>query len=199
MSLGGSVHALVLCFAHDSEETAFKSFFNMSYLESGTEQFAASKLGEGDKTWAIQASDDMEIDDEPAAGDEYDYGESDDALAMSDFPESTNIRLGGDAGRAEAAAAASSGSGPQNDNLAVGMRLNRTFVNRGSQIGVFKHDESGALRYLNNVPVVKDLSGAAFAPSKMMLHEEDGKMLLLNRENPGNVYEMDLESVGKQH
>lgn len=201
MSLGGSVHALVLCFAHDHEESAFKSFFNMSYLECGTEHFPASKLGEGDKEWAIQASDDMEVDDDLVAGDEYDYVEEGqaDALAMTEFPESTNIRVGGDAGRAQAAAeAAAVASDARNDNLAVGMSLNRTFVNRGSQIGVFKHDDYGTLQYLNNVPIVKDLNGDAFAPSKMMLHEEDGKMLLLNADNPGNVYEMDLESESHQ-
>lgn len=200
MSLGGMVHALVVCFADDTEESQMKSFWNLSYLETGTNQVQSSKLGDGDQKWAILASDAMEVDDgneEPQ--DELDYDQVDEpSLSMDEFPESTNIRQGGqhevhESALAPASSSSSSSSSAHNDNLAVGMRLNRTFVNRGSQIGVFKHDDSGSLRYLNNVPIVKDLSGQSFAPSKMMLHDEDGKMLLLNSEKKDTVYEMDLE------
>lgn len=196
MSLAGSVHALVVCFASDDDELNLKSFWNLSYMESGVQHVQASKLGDGDQKWAIQASDAMDIDDEPME-DEYDYDEKEeDRLSMSEFPASSSIRVGGDADQDDVAASMpsdASSSSATNNNLAVGMRLNRTFVNRGSQIGVFKHDESGSLQYLNNVPVVKDMSGAAFAPSKMMLHDEDGKMMLLNPNEQGTVYEMDLE------
>lgn len=195
MSLGGEVHALVVCFADDEEEAAMKSFWNLSYLETGIEKVQANKLGEGDQQWAIAASDAMEVDDGNEEPLEYEEEDEQKGLSMDNFPESSNIRQGG---AAAASSSSSSALGPrhssvQNDNLAVGMRLNRTFVNRGSQIGVFKHDDYGTLQYLNNVPIVKDMQGEAFVPSKMLLHDEDGKMLLLNTDKKDTVYEMDLE------
>lgn len=108
--------------------------------------------------------------------DAIEYDENEDQQSTTDYPETTYdaIRVGGVAGREAAAAAASSSSGgsSRNDNLAVGMLLNRTFVNRGSQIGVFRHDAAGLLEYVNNVPVVRDMQKEAFAPSNMMLYDQ---------------------------
>jgi hypothetical protein len=108
--------------------------------------------------------------------DAIEYDENEDQQSTTDYPETTydGIRVGGVAGREAAAAAASSSSGgsSRNDNLAVGMLLNRTFVNRGSQIGVFRHDAAGLLEYVNNVPVVRDMQKEAFAPSNMMLYDQ---------------------------
>lgn len=198
MSVAGSVHVLLACFARDDEEETLKEFWTTSYMESGAASAHAGKMAEGDRRWAVQASDAMDVDAEEEArdADEWDLADEEDHLPTDNLTAESSIRMGGDAGRAaaaEAAAAASSSSGPRNDNLAVGMALNRTFVNRGAQIGVFKHDAHGALQYLNNIPLVKDMSGHAFAPSKMMLHQEDGKMMLLNPDNKDTVYEMDLE------
>ena len=52
---------------------------------------------------------------------------------------------------------------------------------------------SGLLEYVNNVPIVRDMDKQEFAPSNMMLYDQDTKMLLLNPNNKGQVYEMDLE------
>jgi hypothetical protein len=79
-----------------------------------------------------------------------------------------------------------------NDNLAVGMALNRTFVGRGALLGVFKHDDDGNLQYLNRT-AVSDRAGQQFTPSKLLLAEQDNKMLMLNRDNPNAVYQMDIE------
>ena len=149
MSLGDAVHALIACFASDAEEENFKQFFNLSYSEAGGR--AASKLEAGDQRWAIQASDVAEDEDEDMTDTiEYENEQEDNQLSTSNYPDSTfeegassSIRVGGVAGAAAAAAASSSSSSSssdgRNDNLAVGQLLNRTFVNRGSQIGVFKH------------------------------------------------------------
>src|SRR4051812_46298299 len=73
------------------------------------------------------------------------------------------------------------------------MQVNRTFVGRGSQLGVFKHDEDGQLQYLTRIAAVKTNHGEVFEPSKMMLHQNDEKMLLLHPEQTNTVFEMDLE------
>lgn len=158
MSLGGAVHALVVCFAHDDEEANFKQFFNLSYLETGGAGMGPGKLEAGDQAWAIRASDAGEDEDQPME-DEMKYDEDEERVSTRDYPESTygdepssssSIRVGGSAGLAAAAAASSSSSSSdgRNDNLAVGQLLNRTFVNRGNQIGVFKHGDGGLLEYV---------------------------------------------------
>jgi hypothetical protein len=157
MSLGGTVHALVVCFANDEEEENFKQFWSLSYHETGS-GIAASKMAEGDQRWAVQASEAGEDEDEPMEDGDYDEeAERSGRLSTRDLPESTyegqrGIRVGGVAGAqaaaaASASAAAAAADSGRNDNLAVGQLLNRTFVNRGSQLGVFKHGEDGLLEY----------------------------------------------------
>jgi len=212
MQLGGSVHALVVCFADDDEESNLRQFWSLSYMETGSGS-ASSKLAEGDQAWAIKASEAGDDEDEMME-DAMQYDEHDEkqgAQSTRQYPESTfgdqedeeeaevqgrkSIRVGGSAAAAAASAdgGAAGAGGVHNDNLAVGQLLNRTFVNRGTQIGVFKHGASGNLEYVNNVPIVKDLNKQAFAPSEMMLYDQDTKLLLLNPQNKGQVYEMDLE------
>jgi hypothetical protein len=165
--------------------------WNLSYMEAGQQSNAASKLAEGDQAWAVKASEAGDDEDEPME-DAIQYQEDDQRAAQStrNMPASTyesddeaasaprsNIRVGGAAGAAAAAAssggsAAGGSGGDHNDNLAVGQLLNRTFVNRGTQIGVFKHGNSGLLEYVNNVPIVRDLEKQAFAPSEMMVRQQ---------------------------
>ncbi len=185
MQIGGAVHALVVCFASDEEESNLKQFWSLSYLETGSGS-STGKMTEGDQAWAIKASEAGEDEDEPME-DAMQYEENDEkrgAQSTREYPESTygdeeddeqgasssNIRVGGSAAAAaSSSSAAGAGGGDHNDNLAVGQLLNRTFVNRGTQIGVFKHGNSGDLEYVNNVPIVRDLNKEAFAPSEMMV------------------------------
>ncbi|WVR07534.1 hypothetical protein IAU60_004576 [Kwoniella sp. DSM 27419] len=62
------------------------------------------------------------------------------------------------------------GRGSKNQQLAVGYKNDLSFVARGDMIGVFAHQDD-----------------------KMMLHNQDGDMLLLDPNNKGSVYRMDLE------
>ncbi len=82
-----------------------------------------------------------------------------------------------------------------NDNLAVGItKLNRTYVGRGAQLGVFRHDDDGQLEYLTHIPCVKSLDGSSISSSQMMLHESDQKLLLLNPSDSSKVHVFDLET-----
>jgi hypothetical protein len=69
---------------------------------------------------------------------------------------------------------------------------NRTMVVRGSQIGVFKHGADNRLKYVTKIPVIRDLNKEIFSPSKVMLHEQDSKLLLLDEKRPNTVFCMDL-------
>lgn len=80
----------------------------------------------------------------------------------------------------------------KNAQLAVGYKYDRSFVSRGSTIGVFKHTDD-KLQLHANIDKVKTSSGKLFTPSKMMLHEEDTSLLLMNPDDKHKIFKMDLD------
>ncbi|KAI8868396.1 VID27-domain-containing protein [Ramicandelaber brevisporus] len=86
-----------------------------------------------------------------------------------------------------------------NSNLAVGYKYDRSFVVRGNKIGVFKHLDDGdeGLEFDTAITNVRSVqSGRTLAPTRIMLHEEDRHMVMLDDSDPHKLYKMDLE-VGK--
>ncbi|WVW85564.1 hypothetical protein I302_107602 [Kwoniella bestiolae CBS 10118] len=82
--------------------------------------------------------------------------------------------------------------GSKNQQLAVGYKNDMSFVARGDMIGVFAHQDD-KLRFRTAIDKVKNMEGKTFSPRKMMLHNQDGDMLLLDPSNQNSVYRMDLE------
>lgn len=80
----------------------------------------------------------------------------------------------------------------KNAQLAVGYKNDRSFVSRGTSIGVFKHTDD-RLQLSTNIDKVRTTSGRLFTPSKMMLHEEDTALLLMNPDERNKIYKLDLE------
>ncbi|KLU90960.1 vacuolar import and degradation protein 27 [Magnaporthiopsis poae ATCC 64411] len=80
-----------------------------------------------------------------------------------------------------------------NKSLAVGYKHDRSFVVRGSQIGVFKHTPSNKLEFSTNISKVETPDGKLFSPKKVMLHNEDRNMILQNEADPNKLFRMDLE------
>ncbi len=83
--------------------------------------------------------------------------------------------------------------GNVNSQLAVGYRHDRSFVVRGSKIGVFKHTPNNNLEFSTNISKVETPKGRLFSPKKVMLHAEDSNMVLQDEANPNSLYRMDLE------
>ena len=83
--------------------------------------------------------------------------------------------------------------GNVNSQLAVGYKHDRSFVVRGSKIGVFKHTPNNNLEFSTNISKVETPGGKLFSPKKVMLHTEDANMILQNEDNPNSLYRMDLE------
>ncbi|MCJ1307749.1 hypothetical protein MMC25_001397 [Agyrium rufum] len=83
--------------------------------------------------------------------------------------------------------------GNVNSQLAVGYKHDRSFVVRGSKIGVFKHTPNNQLEFSTNISKVETPQGKLFSPKKVMLHAEDANMILQNESNPNSLYRMDLE------
>ncbi|CAK7214040.1 Vacuolar import and degradation protein 27 [Sporothrix curviconia] len=80
-----------------------------------------------------------------------------------------------------------------NKALAVGYKHDRSFVVRGSQIGVFKHTNDKQLEFSTNISKIETPGGKLFSPKKVMLHNEDRNMILQNDTDPNKLYRMDLE------
>lgn len=83
--------------------------------------------------------------------------------------------------------------GNVNSQLAVGTKHDRSFVIRGSKIGVFKHLPNRHLEFTTNISKVETPKGKLFRPNKVMLHSEDQNMVLQDDSNPNALYRMDLE------
>lgn len=80
-----------------------------------------------------------------------------------------------------------------NSAIAVGYKHDRSFVVRGSKIGVFKHTPNNKLEFSTNISKVETPGGKLFSPKKVMLHNEDNNMILQNDADPNKLFRMDLE------
>ncbi|KAM7188093.1 VID27 cytoplasmic domain containing protein [Rhypophila sp. PSN 637] len=80
-----------------------------------------------------------------------------------------------------------------NKQIAVGYKHDRSFVVRGSKIGVFKHTPKGQLEFSTNISKVETPGGELFSPKKVMLHNEDRNLILQKDSDPNKLYRMDLE------
>ncbi|KAK0649552.1 VID27 cytoplasmic protein-domain-containing protein [Cercophora newfieldiana] len=83
--------------------------------------------------------------------------------------------------------------GEVNKQLAVGYKHDRSFVVRGSKIGVFKHTPNNHLEFSTNISKVQTPGGQLFSPKKVMLHNEDRNLILQKDNDPNKLYRMDLE------
>lgn len=83
--------------------------------------------------------------------------------------------------------------GEVNKQIAVGYKHDRSFVVRGSKIGVFKHTPNNHLEFSTNISKVETPSGELFSPKKVMLHNEDRNLILQKDDDPNKLYRMDLE------
>ncbi|KAF9988515.1 hypothetical protein BGZ65_001977, partial [Modicella reniformis] len=80
----------------------------------------------------------------------------------------------------------------KNSLLAVGYK-DRSFVVRGNKIGVFKHNEREGLDFATTIKNVTDSKGKDINPSRVVLHEQDKSMVLMDSRDMDTAYKMDLE------
>ena len=83
--------------------------------------------------------------------------------------------------------------GEVNSQLAVGYKHDRSFVVRGSKIGVFSHTADNRLKFQTNISKVQAPNGKLLAPKKVMLHSEDRDLVMQNEADPNKLYRMDIE------
>ncbi|KAF8933330.1 hypothetical protein BGZ58_006429 [Dissophora ornata] len=80
----------------------------------------------------------------------------------------------------------------KNSQLAVGHK-DRSFVIRGNKIGVFKHNDRDGLDFSTTIKNISNSKGREINPSRVVLHEQDRSMVMMDPRDLDTAYKMDLE------
>ena len=153
--------------AKDTERDYVLDAFNDLVIEDEDEREAAAR--EEDEAAEAEEEDLFEDADDGQRSEHYDTDEEEDDVDTR--PTDGNV----------------------NSQLAVGAKHDRSFVVRGSKIGVFKHTPDNHLEFSTNISKVQTPKGKTFSPKKVMLHGADRSMILQNEADPNSLYRMDLE------
>lgn len=172
-----SAYSYLLRFKGQPELQNFHQGVSQALWEH-SHQMKWAKLKESDQDYVLDAFRDLTMED--AAEDEEEEEEEDESdeesYAQSDEHSERFAKK----------------DGQVNSQLAVGN--DRSYVVRGSQIGVFKHSEQDHhLEFVTNISEVKTLKGKLFSPQKVMLYAGGRQMILKDSANPNSVYAMDID------
>ncbi|TAQ89888.1 hypothetical protein B7494_g1750 [Chlorociboria aeruginascens] len=148
-----------------------------------------NKNKEDDRDYVLQAFQDLTMEDADAQEEEEEEEEYEDAEDVDDGQRSEHY----DSDEEDDDVVTRNTDGQINSQLAVGYKHDRSFVVRGSKIGVFKHTPNNALEFSTNISKVQTPGGKIFSPKKVMLHAEDTNMILQSDHDPNSLYRMDLE------
>ncbi|KAK4981434.1 beta-adaptin [Elasticomyces elasticus] len=187
--LDGSMYSWLLRFKDAKIEERFQEGL-MQALWEHLNETKWTKIKDSDRDYVLDAFNDLTMDDareeEAAAEDEEEDEEDDD----NDGRKSEHY----DSDESEDDVVTRDEDGNVNSQLAVGFKHDRSFVVRGSKIGVFKHTADNQLQFDTSISKVQTPKGKLFSPSKVMLHAGDTTMVLQNADQPNSLYRMDLET-----
>ena len=145
-----------------------------------------NKIQEKEREYVLDSMGDLTMEDAPAAEEEEEEEE------IEDEDEDQGIKSD-DYDSEEDEEDETKAEGEANSQLAVGYKHDRSFVVRGSKIGVFKHTPDNRLKFATNISKINTPKGKLMNPKKVMLHNEDRDMILQNNIDPGKLYRMDIE------
>ena len=179
----GSAFSWLLRFRDRETMEAFQEGLMQALWEHLNEQKWKS-VKDQDKEYVFEAFNDLTMDDAPEVEEEED--EEDD---QSDGQRSEHY----DSDESEEDVELRDKDGNVNSVLAVGSKHDRSFVVRGSKIGVFKHMPNKHLEFSTNISKIETPKGKLFSPKKVMLHAEDNNLVMQDEANPNSLFQMDLE------
>ncbi|WRT68459.1 uncharacterized protein IL334_005435 [Kwoniella shivajii] len=156
------------------------------YMWEGKNKTSYAKAKADEQRYIQEAYEDVEMT-EPEEDEDREGSDDDDDEDRSSAADPEEYGSESEESEKEAFA-----HGSKNHQLAVGYKNDMSFVARGDMIGVFAHQDD-KLRFRTAIDRVKTMDGKSFSPGKMMLHNQDGDMLLLDPKNQNSVYRMDLE------
>jgi hypothetical protein len=143
-----------------------------------------AKAQEKEREYVLDAFGDLTMEDAPPDGSAEEEEEE------IDEPEDEGIKSDEYDSEEEAQ---DKGDGEVNSQLAVGYKNDRSFVVRGSKIGVFSHTDDNRLKFNTNISKVVTPKGKLMDPKKVMLHNSDRDMIIQNSVDPNKLYRMDIE------
>lgn len=166
--------------------------FQEGLMQALWEQLNEIKWGKNtddDRQYVLEAFQDLAMEDAENEGKGDEEEEDEEAEEEDDGQHSEHY----DTDESEDDVVVRDNDGNVNSQLAVGYKHDRSFVVRGSKIGVFKHTPNNNLEFSTNISKVQTPNGKLFSPKKVMLHAEDTNMILQNADDPHSLYRMDLE------
>jgi hypothetical protein len=180
----GDAYSWLLRFKDQETETRFQEGL-MQALWEQLNEIKWNKNKEEERDYVLEAFQDLAMDDAPEGEEEEEVEEEieDDGQRSEHY----------DSDEEEDDVTTRDDDGNVNSQLAVGYKHDRSFVVRGSKIGVFKHTPNNNLEFSTNISKVETPKGKLFSPKKVMLHAEDTNMILQNEADPNSLYRMDLE------
>eukprot|EP01102_Stenamoeba_stenopodia_P003899 TRINITY_DN1401_c0_g1_i3.p1 TRINITY_DN1401_c0_g1~~TRINITY_DN1401_c0_g1_i3.p1 ORF type:complete len:708 (+),score=109.02 TRINITY_DN1401_c0_g1_i3:61-2124(+) len=161
--------SFILQFETSEDHNRFKYIFGKCLWEA-INNASFETVSEENMSYLLSTMDDLNIDDRDDDDEEF---EDDNEFRSVSKP--------------------SFSSQGKNTALAVGYKHNdRSFVARGNEVGVFRMGgEDGALEYQTSLSL-KTPTGTSFTPSKLMLHQQDNNLLMLNPSAKNSIYKIDL-------
>ena len=185
----GSAYSWLLRFKDQETEERFQDGVMRALWEQLNET-KWQKVEKDDQKYVLDAFQDLTMEDAPLEEEEQDEEpEIEEPDDEDDGQKSEHY----DSDESQEDTGTRDKDGNVNSQLAVGYKHDRSFVVRGSKIGVFKHTPNNNLEFSTNISKVTTPKGDLFNPKKVMLHAEDTNMIIQKDDNPNSLYRMDLE------
>lgn len=181
----GSAYSWLLRFKDQETEERFQEGL-MRALWEQLNEIKWTKTKDDDREYVLEAFQDLTMEDAQHGGQE----EEEEVEEVEDDGQRSEHY---DSDESEDDVVTRENDGNVNSQLAVGYKHDRSFVVRGSKIGVFKHTPNNNLEFSTNISKVETPNGKLFSPKKVMLHAEDSNMIMQNENDPHSLYRMDLE------
>ena len=189
----GSAYSWLLRFQDQETEEKFQEGL-MQALWEQLNEMKWGKVKDDDREYVLDAFQDLTMEDAPPEEQERAEAEAEEEEEEEEEDRDDGQRSEHyDTDEEEDDVVTRDDDGNVNSQLAVGYKHDRSFVVRGSKIGVFKHTPNNNLEFSTNISKVETPSGKLFSPKKVMLHAEDSNMILQNENDPNSLYRMDLE------
>ncbi|KAI1349809.1 VID27 cytoplasmic protein [Xylaria sp. FL0043] len=186
----GSAYSWLLRFKDQPTLARFQEGLMQALWEQLNEQKWA-KVKERERQYVLDAFEDLTMEDAPPEEEEEEEKEEEEETDETDDDRPRSEHY--DSDEEEEDIETQPKDGDINTGLAVGYKHDRSFVVRGSKIGVFKHHPNNHLEFSTNISKVETPKGELFSPKKVMLHNEDRNMILQKDNDPHKLYRMDLE------
>ncbi|KAI9045540.1 uncharacterized protein KD926_007956 [Aspergillus affinis] len=186
----GAAFSWLLRFNDQATEERFQEGL-MQALWEQLNEMKWTKVKENDREYVLDAFQDLTMEDTEAEEQQAEEEEAEEEEEEDQDDGQRSERY--DTDEEEEDVVTRDDDGNVNSQLAVGYKHDRSFVVRGSKIGVFKHTPNNNLEFSTNISKVETPKGKLFSPKKVMLHAEDSNMILQNGDDPNSLYRMDLE------